>query len=873
MTDGLHRTLSDDLDDGPESRPEPRAALRPAEDFGARAEIANKLFGDEATPVMIGRFRVTRRLGEGGMGRVYAAIDAELDRRIAVKLLADPATSGSVARERMLREARSLAKLSHPHVVAIFDVGEHYGSIFLAMEFVDGMSLADWQRDAQPWRVVLDKYLQAGEGLAAVHDTGLVHRDFKPANVLIDAGGRVKIADFGVALAEASAETIPDGVRASEYDPAVSGSLRLTATGALLGTPLFMSPEQLRGRTVDTRSDQFSFCFALYDAVFGTPPFSIDQRRDRDLRLEPGTRSAPGWLRAVLQRGLALHPQDRWPDMPTLLRALRRGANRGRTFAILGGVVVGGSIVASASAWIATPSCEGAGTAIDRVWNDRRGEDVRAAFTATGMAYAATTAETVVSQMDGLAQEWSATRVDVCSDHQLWRARSMEFHDASMACLDRRLVDIGTLATQLDRIDAAGVQHAGSLVATLTPTRNCVDPQWLEQSTRYYEAPEAGELREQVVAAKLELTVGHLEPALRAAEALSERARELETERVRAEATGVRAAALEQLGRWDEAEATYVEAIRLADGSHHDELAVELWRGLVGMAAYREDFEAADHWLALLDGAVLRIGDAPAARAHYLVGRGLVAYGRADYAAAEESFRRALALFDEAGLSEEPAALETMRRLAGQLSNLGQTGAAVELYQRTVAITRARLGDGHPFIARLEFNLGLIDRDAERLAPALEHFERAIAIEEPIYGPESERLRSLYLVTADAKQRLGDAVGARPFAERAHRLSQRLPAHHSERAHATMVLARVEVFTGNPRPAIARFEELLALGIDDLARAQSERSLAILHCDLHDAAKASPHLERATALAPTDAHELREQIAVARARIERGCVD
>ncbi|HWB79050.1 MAG TPA: serine/threonine-protein kinase [Nannocystaceae bacterium] len=705
----LHRHRSGVFGVVPDAGPEPRG-LRPAEDLGARAAIAALLFGEDATPVMIGRFRVTRRLGEGGMGRVYEAIDAELDRRIAVKLLVEPEGNDAVARERMLREARSLAKLSHPHVVGIFDVGEHEGSIFLAMEFVDGTSLADWQREPRPWREVLDKYLQAGEGLAAVHATGLVHRDFKPANVLIDAGGRVKIADFGVALVEASAETTTGGTRNLDCDPTESG-MRLTATGALLGTPLFMSPEQLRGRGVDPRSDQFSFCFALYDAVFGTPPFSIEQRRDRDLRLELGNRRAPGWLRSVLLRGLALRPRDRWPDMEALLRALRRGANRLRRSAIAGAIVVGGAMVASASAWIATPSCEEAGAAIERVWNDRRSDDVRAAFVSTGLPYAKTTAQTVMSQVDGLAAEWARTRVEVCSDHRLWQARSVEFHDASMACLDRRLADIDTLAKQLERIDASGVQHAGSLIATLTATRACTDPQWLEQTTRYTEPTEAAQLRERVVDAELELALGRFEVALREAEALSERARAIDAERVRAEAIGVRARALEELERWEDAETTYIEAIRLANAAQHDELGVELWRDLVSMTVHREDYAAAEQWLALLDGAVLRIGDPPAARAEYLSLAARVMYFRADYSAAEVGFRAALQLFDEAGMSEEPPALEAMRWLASDLAALGQRGAAAELDRRAADITRARWGDDHPEVAAARAR---IDNDAAK---------------------------------------------------------------------------------------------------------------------------------------------------------------
>jgi tetratricopeptide (TPR) repeat protein len=252
------------------------------------------------------------------------------------------------------------------------------------------------------------------------------------------------------------------------------------------------------------------------------------------------------------------------------------------------------------------------------------------------------------------------------------------------------------LAEQLARIDASAVQHAGALVATLTPTRHCTDREWLAQLPSSDETPAANELREQIVAAQLELAMGRFDVALHRAEASSERARDLDSDRMRAEATAVRAHALVGLGRSDDAETAYFEAIRLADASHHDALAVESWRRLVELAAYGGDHEAAQRWLELLDGAVLRIGDPPDARAEYFVAVGLLAESRNEHAGAEQALRAALQLFEDAGMEQEPDALETMHRLADVLSMLGRHGAAEELHRRAAAITRARWGDGHP---------------------------------------------------------------------------------------------------------------------------------------------------------------------------------
>ncbi|HEX2570542.1 MAG TPA: serine/threonine-protein kinase [Polyangia bacterium] len=296
----------------------------------------------------VGRFVLVRKLGEGGMGAVYLGYDERLDRRVAIKLL----HHGAAEPERLVREAQALAKLSHPNVVPVYEVGEHEGRIFLAMEFVDGPTLGTFLAEGRPLEEVLRVFVQAGRGLAAAHAAGLVHRDFKPDNVLVGAEGRPRVADFGIAgLAHPAAKprvgsggsgapgdtggpaapvvlvTTEDGPTPDARASALMTPL--TRTGAIVGTPAFMSPEQYRGEHATPASDQFSFCVALYRAVYGVAPFAGDSFIELmqsvgagALRPAPRAPAAPGGLAPILIRGLSRRPEDRFPTMDALLEAL-----------------------------------------------------------------------------------------------------------------------------------------------------------------------------------------------------------------------------------------------------------------------------------------------------------------------------------------------------------------------------------------------------------------------------------------------------------------------------------------------------------------------------------------------------------------------
>ncbi len=320
---------------------------------GGGAPASGSGHNDGAPPEKVEHFRLLGQLGRGGMGAVYEAIDESLDRKVAIKLLHPEA--GDQA--RLLREAQALARLSHPNVVQVYQVGEHGEQVFVAMELVTGQTLSRWcAAEQRTWQEIVAMYIEAGRGLAAAHAAGLVHRDFKPENVLVGDDGRPRVLDFG--LARSQVEPEPSRTQKRERpDPSASGqllSVSLTRTGAIRGTPAYMAPEQHRGEEASVASDQFAFSVSLYEALFGHRPYAGETLAALTMSLErgvvrdpPSTAGVPAWLTAVLVRGLAKAPEDRFPTIGDLMRELGafrdsdlRVSSGARTFVLMASVVL-----------------------------------------------------------------------------------------------------------------------------------------------------------------------------------------------------------------------------------------------------------------------------------------------------------------------------------------------------------------------------------------------------------------------------------------------------------------------------------------------------------------------------------------------------
>lgn len=335
------------MDDDGALRDRIAAAAAESDQIGAalqRRRLMASLFGAQTAPPQIGRYRIDRTIGHGGMGVVYQAYDPQLDRRVALKRLHDARQPA-----RLANEAKAMARVVHPNAVPVFDVGIAEGHVYVVMQYVAGVTLRTWLQRRPGRPAVVEAFVAAGHGLAAVHDAGLLHRDFKPDNVLISEDGRVQITDFGLAGPKSTVGAAPS--RRTVATQHERDAARPTTMDAAGGTPAYMSPEQLRGEALDLRSDIYSFCVALHEALHGvrpsipTPPTAPTDAKPSPARVHPADVAVPRWLDTVVRRGIRTHRDDRWSTMPLLLDALERRsrsvvARRGGLLAVAVGVAI-----------------------------------------------------------------------------------------------------------------------------------------------------------------------------------------------------------------------------------------------------------------------------------------------------------------------------------------------------------------------------------------------------------------------------------------------------------------------------------------------------------------------------------------------------
>lgn len=419
------------------------------------ASLESKLFEARRRPSQLGRYLVLDVVGRGGMGVVYRAYDPDLDRRVAIKVLA---TQSEAARRRLLREGKTLAKLSHPNIVTVHEVAEDRGELLVVMEFVDGGTLTQWCAEhPEPTparqREVLALAHQAIEGLCAAHRLGLVHRDIKPANLLIGSDGRLRIADFGLARGE--------DTRGSQTDPAVVIGVREAAsTDSVGGTPAYMPPEQFLGMA-DARSDQYSFCASLFEALYGVRPrrdHSFDEtlaEAAAQASSAPRSLSVPDYVRRVLRRGLSPEPDDRYETMAKLEDALRVGARR-RTMGWLGAAAVAIVGAVGLTAWASSDEpCTEERERIEAVAGAEGRQQMRDAVLAVDMPFSAPLWTRLDAQLDDLVQDWSTQRIEACrltrdpdSERAALGRRQQRCLDAALAVVDDALSSIETLSAE-----------------------------------------------------------------------------------------------------------------------------------------------------------------------------------------------------------------------------------------------------------------------------------------------------------------------------------------------------------------------------------------------------------------------------------------
>lgn len=443
-----------------------------------RANAEERLFGS-AAPARLGRYVLLGRHGDGGMGVVYAAYDPDLDRKVALKVLHPRRQWDDRGRDALIAEARALAKLDHTHVVKVHDILSQDGQVVIVMEWLQGTTLAVWEREPRSWREIVAVYLQAGHGLAAAHSVGVIHRDFKPSNAMVDDDARVRVLDFGLARS-----VHPDPA------PAAPPPVEATGTGDMVGTLAYASPEQLAGQRATAGSDQFSFGVSMHRALEGVPPFAgdsaaqlLDSIRAGRIETRRGNRALPGWLRAIVARCLAADPAARHPSMRAVLDELARprGWRRWRGPLVVGacGLVAALALVTRPGASDPLAGCDGGVGLVGAAWNLAERARVQAALAAVATPYTQQASVRVFRGLDDYRDRWIVMHRDACLAHRRGE-QSAALLDRRMLCMQRRLGDLRASVAILSQLDAASARKAVDVVAGMPAIADCADRERLE---------------------------------------------------------------------------------------------------------------------------------------------------------------------------------------------------------------------------------------------------------------------------------------------------------------------------------------------------------------------------------------------------------
>jgi predicted Ser/Thr protein kinase len=711
------------------------------------------------SPRRIARFVVLRQLGGGGMGVVYEAWDPKLERRVALKLL-PPEQRRPEARDRLVREAQALARLAHPNVVGVYDVDVEGELVWIAMEFVEGGTLRSWL-SAGPRELdeVLAALRAAGEGLAAAHAVGLVHRDFKPDNVLVGSDGRVRVADFG--LVRASDEATPDlpdveGELAALAELRIGSSSRgssrvpITRVGALIGTPGYMAPEQWRGRPADARADQFAFCVVLWEALYGQRPFEgLDLASLREAivqgRVRPPPREValPERVRAALARGLSPQPEQRFPDMPALLDALREPPARRRGAWWLVPALLLGGLAAWWSGAREADRCEPGREAAHSLWNDARRQSIAEHFVSEAPDYGEASFAQVDAAIDAWTQGWAQTYASTCETRD---EQTSERYERRMDCLARRRLQVDTWLAGLEDADQDVIRELPERLAWLPDVSGCVALGGSESLVAV-----APEQREAVAAVRDEIAALEARHELRSRPITSE---ELISLGARTHATGYlpAIAELERLeARLADHEGDHVRASERMRAAHehalasgYDSLALTAAIELVSMdegADHAQRLALGERWHAIARALSERLGhrDADALELHVALA-GL----RGDAARYEEALTELDAAADLVprvhGADSLRASQIEQQRIAN-LEEIGRTAEARAGNERVLADLEARLGPEHPLlldVLGVQANIAMLEG---RYPDALRDGLRARRIAERSFGPLHARTR------------------------------------------------------------------------------------------------------------------------------------
>jgi len=800
-------------------RPSDPSATKPMDEAAAPGGIGP---GDR-----VGRYQIRNLLGAGGMGVVFTAFDPELERTVALKLIRFEGRSpSSRARTRLLREAQALAKLQHPNVVTIYDVGTDGDQVFIAMELISGQTLGGWL-DAAPrsWRAIRDIFLDAGRGLAAAHAVGIVHRDFKPSNVIVGAD-RVVVVDFGLALARG--QDVSTEEESYRSGPSLL-ELHLTLTGERVGTPRYMAPEQHLGTAVTPLADQFAFANALWSALYGSPPFAGETREDREKEIAQGPATpppeskVPDRVRDALRRALALEPSKRWPTLPELLAELTHDPEAARRRFLVRAATLAAVLGVSAAAFslgrtaAAPQPCTGAESLVAPLWDDAARAKTHAAFRATGRPYADQTFARVDASLNRRLADWTRAHRDACEATEVRHEQSPELLDARMACLGRARGEIAALVPLLSEADADMLDRAAAAAGTVGDVGACAELVTLREIAPPPREPAAAraveEVRAEVARLRALKLLGKVKEGRDAGHLAVAHAR----------ATGyapVIAAALDSLqwfevtlGNDDAALEVAYQTARVAAEARDDATIASALTAVAFVLGYeKQHFEAADVAYQSALTAAARAANPGPLLEHLYGDRESVLYQRGDYPTTLALSQVVYALSVRLHGADSYQAAISLSELADATRQVGDPTAADRMFRRALAVAELALAPEHPVVLSILNNAGRNRLEVGDVDGAAPFFQRAFAAKEKLYGPDDASIaitaHNLGIVRCE-QRRLPEA---RALFERAIRIRlAKLGPDHPLLATSYVELARVDGLEGRVEAALANIDRAIAI--------------------------------------------------------------
>jgi len=768
------------------------------------------------------------RHSEDVLGPIYVAYDGTRDRKVALRLIPfdfeDPQSQRQTA---LVESLTAIGRLSHPCVVPIHAVGMWSGGVYVAMEFVEGIDLRSWieARDEPfPWREVLRVFREVGRGLVAAHAIGVLHRDLSPDKILIGESGQIHVGDFGLAATtdepEETAEAMADALQP------LRERLGLGSEGSvppLVGTLEYAPPEVLAGGVADRRSDQFSFCVALYESLYGELPFVGTDRAalaaaytQGEPRPAPAGARVPAFLRAVVLRGLSIRPADRWPSTERLVRELDRdpaaSLRRWQRGLAAVTVVAGVAAVIAWQAHRAASTCARTHEAFNAVWDQTRRAELEQVFVVGGTPYATENFTATAELLDGWTDAWIDEQVALCEARRIGAASEQSYAEKS-ACLDTRQGELRALLGVLTSADRSALDRASSAVEGLTPIHACTRAVDLAELRHGADADVAklDETRSQVDRAWVLLRLGRAQAASDVVAPLaSESAQELGAPGLHVAALHVRGAIARALGHHAQAEAALHDAAVHATRGGFDHLLVLVWIELAEVLAVVPGRQTEATHLLEQARAVIDRARIDEQRWRLAAARGRVAAGGGRPAEGLPHFHEALEQLDRT--IEQPwARMELLLTVGKLIAAGGDDAAALGYLQRAYDAARDRFGARHPVLAEALLEIGDVQARMGDTALARASWGRALGLVTDAHGPSSTTTVTTTLDIAARLREHGDSTSALEYDRRALDAIDRGGSDASLRAMALLDEGRSLLMLARDREAAAPLAQALAI--------------------------------------------------------------